>query len=119
MLMRSCDAASADETDRKPDTGGLGAVADSLLRVTADCLIRTATQTQRGWVGGALMLPLRDNQRRLAPLQPTPPHFSSFSQLSAHLAGLGSPPPCQRLTWIGRFVDVFVKRRRRPPGHQV
>lgn len=72
MLTRSCDAASADETDRKPDTGGLGAVADSLLRVTADCLIRTATQTQRGWVGGALMLPLRDNQRRLAPLQPPP-----------------------------------------------
>lgn len=52
MLMRSCDAASADETDRKLDPRGLGAVADSLLRVTADCLIRTATQTQRGWVGG-------------------------------------------------------------------
>lgn len=70
MLMRSCDAASADETDRKLDTRGLGAVADSLLRVTADCLIRTATQTQRGW---ALMLPLRDNQRRLTPSNPPSP----------------------------------------------
>lgn len=70
VLMWSCDAASAGETDRKLDIRGLGAVADSLLRVTADCLIRTTTQTQRGWVGGPLMLPLRDNQRQLPPFPP-------------------------------------------------